>query len=154
MDEAPGTLFVEKRSERPQTTPVVRRITAEGDFFEFSDQDVVVEDGRVVIRPVEAAWRKKFVISPDGLDLVRAGLRETGFFDLPAEYSAALQLETKDGNITIQYPEQTVEGEKIPWMVITRKKARSLGASVGEGGAPLKLHTAVGQVHVSTLEAP
>lgn len=90
----------------------------------------------------------------EGQGLTAATQRGDVTVRLPAEYSAALQLETKDGNITIQYPEQTVEGEKVPWMVITRKKARSLGASVGEGGAPLKLHTAVGQVHVSTAEAP
>ena len=90
----------------------------------------------------------------EGMGFTAATERGDVTVRLPAEYSAALQLDTKDGNITIQYPEQTVEGEKVPWAVVTRKKARSLGASVGEGGAPLKLHTALGQVLISTAEAP
>jgi hypothetical protein len=90
----------------------------------------------------------------EGMGFTAATERGDVTIRLPAQYSAALQLETKDGNITIQYPEQTVEGEKVPWTVVTRKKTRSLSAPVGGGGAPLRLHTAVGQVHVSTAEAP
>ena len=90
----------------------------------------------------------------EGMGFTAATERGDVTVRLPAEYSAHLQVDTKDGNITIQYPEQTVEGEKVPWAVITRKKARSLGAPVGGGGAPLNLHTAVGQIHISTVEAP
>jgi len=97
--EAPGTLLVQKRSQRPQTTPVVRRITAEGDFFEFTDQDVRVEGGKVVIHTVEATWRKKFVIPANRLDDLRTALRDTEFFDLPAQHSPAATV-SDGGDVT------------------------------------------------------
>jgi len=54
---------------------------------------------------------------------------------IPANYSAALQLETHDGDITIDYPEQMVDGEHIPLNFITRKKERNLTATVGAAPA-------------------
>jgi DUF4097 and DUF4098 domain-containing protein YvlB len=67
---------------------------------------------------------------------------------LPVDYSAALFLETRNGNIQIDYPEQKVEGESVPLTVATKKKARSLTAKVGEGGAPVKLLTMTGNVNL------
>lgn len=88
--DAPGTLFVEKRTERAQSTPVVRRIVTDGAFFEHTDQEAKVEGGRIVVTRVAPAWRQKVVLAPEGLDRVRTALRgETGFFDLPAQHEAS-----------------------------------------------------------------
>jgi hypothetical protein len=73
---------------------------------------------------------------------------------LPAQYSAALQVETHDGNITIDYPEQLVDGESVPLTVTAKKTARTLSATIGDGGAPVKLYTASGDIHLSRLQAP
>ncbi len=73
---------------------------------------------------------------------------------LPPDYSAALQLETLDGNITVDYPEQTVEGERIPLHVLVKNKARRLTASVGEGGAPVKIQTQSGDIRLSATAKP
>lgn len=87
--DAPGALLVEKRTARAQSTPVVRRIVTDGAFFEYTDQEAKVEGGRIVVTPVAPAWRQKVVLAPEGLDRVRTALRETGFFDLPAQHQAS-----------------------------------------------------------------
>ncbi len=68
---------------------------------------------------------------------------------LPLEYSAALLLETRDGDMKIDYPEQKVEGESVPFKVLTKNKAHSLTASIGEGGPPVKLLTMSGDVKLT-----
>jgi hypothetical protein len=73
---------------------------------------------------------------------------------LPAQYSAALQLETRDGNFTIDYPEQLVDGESVPLTATAKKNARSLSATVGDGGAPVKLYTASGDIHLIRIQTP
>jgi DUF4097 and DUF4098 domain-containing protein YvlB len=73
---------------------------------------------------------------------------------LPVVYSAALQLETLNGNITVDYPEQLVEGEKIPLHVLVKDKARRLIATVGDGGAPIKIQTSAGDIYMSGIEKP
>jgi DUF4097 and DUF4098 domain-containing protein YvlB len=71
---------------------------------------------------------------------------------LPVKYSAALQLETHDGDITIDYPEQIVDGQYVPLHFITRKKVRNLTATVGAGGAPVKLFTDSGNIRLTKIE--
>jgi DUF4097 and DUF4098 domain-containing protein YvlB len=71
---------------------------------------------------------------------------------LPLTYSAALQLETRDGKITVDYPPQIVEGEPTPPDILIRKNSQSLKASVGDGGAPIKLVTYSGDVNLSKKE--
>ena len=73
---------------------------------------------------------------------------------LPVEYSAALQLETRNGNIIVDYPEQQVEGESVPLHVVVKKNARSLTATVGSGGAPVRLLSTVGNVSLSAINRP
>jgi DUF4097 and DUF4098 domain-containing protein YvlB len=73
---------------------------------------------------------------------------------LPQIYSAALQMETQDGTITIDYPEQEVEGEKVPLTAVAHKNGRSLKASVGEGGAPIRLSTAAGDIRLGIAKSP
>jgi hypothetical protein len=73
---------------------------------------------------------------------------------LPEEYSAALQVETRDGALSIVYPEQLVDGESVPLTAVTNKNARSLSATVGAGGAPVKLLTMKGDVRVEGKPSP
>jgi DUF4097 and DUF4098 domain-containing protein YvlB len=71
---------------------------------------------------------------------------------LPKEYSAALQLETRDGKVAVHYPPREVEGELIPPQIVISKKGQSLKASVGDGGAPIRLVTYSGDVTLSLKE--
>ncbi len=73
---------------------------------------------------------------------------------LPVHYSAALQLETREGAISIDYPEQLVDGESVPLTAIAKKKGRSLSATVGDGGAPIKLMTMIGDVQLESKAGP
>lgn len=90
----------------------------------------------------------------DGHGFTAATQKGTVHVRLPAVYSAALQFETQDGNIHIDFPEQTVEGEKVPLKVLTNKNARTLTATVGDGGAPLRLYTGTGDIYLSKTESP
>ncbi len=69
---------------------------------------------------------------------------------LPEEYSAALQLETGDGGLSIVFPEQLVDGESVPLAAVTQKNARTLSATVGAGGAPVRLMTVKGDVRLES----
>ena len=71
---------------------------------------------------------------------------------LPAEYSAALQLETRNGKIEVNYPPRVFEGEEMPPDIIIKKTSQSLKAAVGEGGAPIKLATYSGDIILSLKE--
>jgi DUF4097 and DUF4098 domain-containing protein YvlB len=85
----------------------------------------------------------------NGMGFTAATLRGTVRLELPLDYSAALKLETRDGNFTIEYPEQIVDGESVPLVIVQNKKLRSLTASVGQGGAPIRIHTASGDIHLT-----
>jgi DUF4097 and DUF4098 domain-containing protein YvlB len=83
-----------------------------------------------------------------------AALTQSGSVELkiPTDFSAALQLETRDGKITIDYPPQEVEGEIVPPEIMISKTAQSLKATVGDGGAPIKIATTSGDVKLSRRE--
>jgi DUF4097 and DUF4098 domain-containing protein YvlB len=68
---------------------------------------------------------------------------------LPVNYSAALQFETRDGKISVDFPPQVVDGEPTPPNILTKKNAQLLKATVGDGGAPIKLFTSSGDVILS-----
>jgi DUF4097 and DUF4098 domain-containing protein YvlB len=68
---------------------------------------------------------------------------------LPIDYSAALQLETRNGKISVDYPNQIVDGEVTPPDIIIRKNSQSMRASVGDGGSPISLVTFSGDVTLS-----
>jgi len=68
---------------------------------------------------------------------------------LPEEYSAMLQLDTRNGEITVDYPSQVVEGEIVPIEAVVQKKAQQLKVRIGGGGAPLHLGTQSGDVSLS-----
>ncbi len=73
---------------------------------------------------------------------------------LPAEYSAALQLETRAGELSVDYPEQLVEGESVPLQATAKNAARALSATVGAGGAPIRLMTAAGNIELKKAQIP
>jgi DUF4097 and DUF4098 domain-containing protein YvlB len=75
-------------------------------------------------------------------------LTHSGSIDLklPQDFSAAIQFETKNGKISVDYPPQVVEGEPMPPDIIIRKDAQSLKASIGDGGAPIKLSSYSGNI--------
>jgi hypothetical protein len=68
---------------------------------------------------------------------------------LPEGFSAALQLETRNGSMIVDYPPQMVDGEPVPLQVGIRKKAQALEASLGSGGAPIKLISQAGDIRLS-----
>jgi DUF4097 and DUF4098 domain-containing protein YvlB len=70
---------------------------------------------------------------------------------LPVDYSAALQLETRNGKISVDYPPQVVDGEPTPPDIVISKNAQSLKASVGDGGAPIKLFTNSGDLAMTQI---
>jgi hypothetical protein len=72
--------------------------------------------------------------------------------ELPVKYSASLQLQTQNGKISVDYPPQVVEGEEVPPEIVSRKTAQVLKLAVGDGGAPIKLITASGDVSLSKKE--
>jgi hypothetical protein len=65
---------------------------------------------------------------------------------VPADYSATLQLETKEGKILVDFPDQLIDGETVPLQVVARKKAQSLNVPVGAGGIPVRLATLSGNI--------
>ena len=75
-------------------------------------------------------------------------LTQNGFIDLrlPVDYSAAIQLQARNGKLAVDYPPQVVDGEPSPPQIVVRKNAQSLSAAVGDGGAPIKLVTYSGDV--------
>lgn len=68
---------------------------------------------------------------------------------LPIHYSAALQLETNNGKVSVDYPPQVVDGEVAPLTVLTKKNSQSLKAAVGDGGPLVKLITFAGNITLS-----
>lgn len=90
----------------------------------------------------------------DGYGFTAVTQRGTVLVRLPEEYSAALQLETRDGALSVVYPEQLVDGESVPLVAVTNKNAHSLSATVGAGGAPVKLLTMKGNVRLEGKPSP
>ncbi len=90
----------------------------------------------------------------DGYGFTAVTQKGTVDLQLPEEYSVALQLETRSGELTVDYPEQLVDGESVPLQAVVKKNARTLSATVGAGGAPLKVMTMSGDVHLVRSQAP
>ncbi len=72
---------------------------------------------------------------------------------LPIDYSAALQLETRNGKISVDYPDPVVDNEVKPLDILIQKKSQVLKAEVGGGGAAIKLATSSGDVTLSKKPA-
>ncbi len=87
-----------------------------------------------------------------GLEFAALTQRGSVSLKLPAKYSAALQLETREGKVVVDYPPRVVEGESVPPEIVIRKKGQSLKGAVGDGGAPIKLATYCGDVILSLAE--
>jgi DUF4097 and DUF4098 domain-containing protein YvlB len=71
---------------------------------------------------------------------------------LPSKYSAALQLETRNGEISVDYPPQEVDGEVVPPEIIINKTAQSLKATIGDGGTAIKLATNSGDISLLEIK--
>lgn len=87
-----------------------------------------------------------------GLEFAAVTQSGTANLILPLKYSASLQLETRNGKISVDYPPQEVEGEVVPPDIIIRNYSQVLKASVGDGGSPIKLITFSGDVQLSKKE--
>jgi len=59
----------------------------------------------------------------EGYGVTVATNRGSVLLRVPSEYSAALQLETREGDLSIDYPEQLVEGESVPSQPLHSKRA-------------------------------
>lgn len=88
----------------------------------------------------------------NGLEFAAVTQNGSANLVLPIEYSAALQLETRNGKVTVDYPTQIVEGEEVPPEVVIRKNSQSLKASVGKGGAPIRIITYSGDIALTKQE--
>jgi DUF4097 and DUF4098 domain-containing protein YvlB len=99
------------------------------------------ERGDIFVEMSDNRWR--------GLEFAVLTQRGSANLKLPAKYNAALQLETRDGKITVNYPPRVFEGEEYPPDILIKKKSQSLKASVGEGGAPIKIVTYSGDITLS-----
>lgn len=99
------------------------------------------DKGNILVAMSGKRWR--------GLEF--GAVTQTGSIDLrlPQDYSAALQLETLDGKVFVDYPPRILDGEPVPLQVGIRKKARALEAAVGAGGAPVKLISHAGDIRLS-----
>jgi DUF4097 and DUF4098 domain-containing protein YvlB len=83
-----------------------------------------------------------------------AALTHHGAVDLrlPSDFSAAIQFETRNGKISVDFPPQIVDGEEMPPDILINKNAQSLKAAIGDGGAPIKLVTYSGNITLSRKE--
>jgi DUF4097 and DUF4098 domain-containing protein YvlB len=73
---------------------------------------------------------------------------------LPQDYSAALQLETRNGNLKVDYTQTLPEGDPEPLVSAEKKNSRSLAGKLGTGGSQIRLMTMVGDIHFDKVEAP
>lgn len=118
--------------------------------------EATIEEGNVEARDLSGYFSA--VTKQGDVDVELQGKRWTGHsftaatrrgainLILPADYSAALQLETKDGRISVDYPDQIVEGESVPLQVMGKKKVRSVNMNIGSGGSVVKLMTLLGDI--------
>jgi DUF4097 and DUF4098 domain-containing protein YvlB len=101
----------------------------------------ITQRGDILVEMSNIRW--------NGLEFAALTQRGSATLLLPIEYSAALHLETRNGKITVDYPPRIFEGEEIPPDIIIKKTSQILKASVGEGGAPIKLATYSGDIALS-----
>ena len=88
----------------------------------------------------------------NGLELAAVTQQGSANLVLPQEYSAALQLEARTGKVIVNYPPKIEEGEEVPPEIVVRKNSQSMKASVGDGGAPIRIVTYSGDVTLSKKE--
>jgi len=118
--------------------------------------EATIEEGNLEARDLSGYF---YTVTKRGdLKVELSGKRWTGYsfsartergsidLNLPEDFSATLQLHTKDGAITADYPPQMVEGESVPLKIMAKKKTRTLSAPIGDGGAQIKLVTNSGDI--------
>jgi len=87
-----------------------------------------------------------------GLEFAAVTQQGSADLKIPEKYSAALQLETRNGKITVDYPPQVVDGEEQPPEIVISKNSQSLKATLGDGGPPVKLVTHSGDITLSKIQ--
>lgn len=115
-----------------------------------------IEEGSIEARDLSGYF--SLVTKRGDLVAVLSGPRWTGYgfwaktsqgsvdLTLPGDYSATLQLGTKNGRISVDYPDQVVEGETVPIQVTGKKNAGSVSTPIGGGGAPINMATLSGNI--------
>ena len=88
----------------------------------------------------------------NGLELAAVTQQGSANLVLPQVYSAAIQLEARTGKVIVKYPPKIEEGEEVPPEIVIRKNSQSMKASVGDGGAPIRIVTYSGDVTLSKKE--
>ena len=118
--------------------------------------EATLEEGNIEARDVAGYF--SLVTKRGDLNIELSGARWAGYgfwgktsegsieLRIPTEFSAALQLGTKDGKISVDYPEQMVQGESVPLRVLEKNKAASVSTPIGTGGAPINLVTSSGNI--------
>ncbi len=160
--EPPGAMKIELTLYVPEAKTDIKALIKQGDLEIAGVNgwvETTSEEGNIVAKSMSGYFsattqRGDILIEMSGIrwrGMELAAVTQDGSVELilPADYSAALQLETRDGNMTIQYPPLVVDGETIPLQVMTQGSTQSLAASVGEGGAPIKLFTRSGDMRLS-----
>jgi len=118
--------------------------------------EATIEEGNVEARNLSGYF---YTVTKRGdLKVELAGKRWSGYsfsartdrgsadLSLPVDFSAMLQLHTKEGSITADYPDQMVDGESVPLKVMAKNKTRTLSSQIGDGGAQIKLVTNSGDI--------
>jgi len=118
--------------------------------------EATIEEGNLEARDLSGYF---YTVTKRGdLKVELSGKRWTGYsfsartergsieLSLPEDFSATLQLHTKDGTITADYPPQMVEGDSVPLKIMAKKKTRTLSSQIGDGGAQIKLITNLGDI--------
>jgi hypothetical protein len=85
----------------------------------------------------------------NGLEFAAITQQGSASLVLPEDYSAALQLDTRNGKVISDYPPRIEEGEEVPIEIATHKTSQSLKSPVGRGGAPIRIATYAGNVTLS-----
>ena len=118
--------------------------------------EATIEEGNLEIKDVAGYFSA--VTKRGDLSVALAGPRWNGYgfwgktsqgsidLMLPADYSAALQLGTRNGKISVDYPALLVQGESVPLEVMGKNKASSVRTPIGSGGAPINLQTLSGNI--------
>jgi len=157
--ELKGLLEVNMTLYVPGARTDITAQTKKGDFFIDAVNgwvEATIAEGNVSLTAVDGYYSVKTLKGNISVNLSGSrwngqgftAVTQEGHIDLliPEKYSAVLQLDTRKGEITVDYPSQEVEGELIPPEVVVQKKAQQLRVRVGDGGAPMILGTQSGDV--------
>lgn len=134
-----GDFVIESVNGWVETTVLVQgSLEAESmsGYFSFKTQK-----GNLKVHMSDTRWR--------GLEFTAATQDGSAQVILPVDYSATLQFHTRNGKLSVDYPPQMVEGEAEPLDVVINKTGQSLKATLGDGGAPVRIFALSGDITLS-----